>query len=314
MENLNFNLVGVINIRDGVAQIDGLSGCMSGELVLFFICYTFFIFNSKKIKNLFLALPIVSTECSNNRTWAEFFAVVGNQLFSIIGSNKIITIVGTVAIGSVILAPKLLNFFYNNNQLEIIEPIAEHVDPAQIAMDLTAKECLESTQRILDWSSQISFQENIFLGDAMMIQKGSEYARLAHNSGLAGEQLSDQCLCRWHLDETMFTIYGLESDAFFRLDSMKINFEKVQNLLHNIRVEKDYLIKSYEEFLALSGGSETEQTKKVAAAFKDAIASVNSSEKAVENIQFFFEHAFTLVDCITFWAQAAAEVLAKFIW
>jgi hypothetical protein len=113
-----------------------------------------------------------------------------------IESNKIITIVGTVAVGSVILAPKLLNFFYNNNQLEIIEPAIETVDPNKIAMDLGAKECLESTQRILNWSNQINFQENIFLGDAMMIQKGSEYARLAHNSGLAGEQLSDQCLCR----------------------------------------------------------------------------------------------------------------------
>jgi F0F1-type ATP synthase alpha subunit len=65
MENLNFNLGRVISIGDGVAQIDGLSSCMSEELILFFTCYTFFIFNSKKIKNLFLALPIVSTECCN---------------------------------------------------------------------------------------------------------------------------------------------------------------------------------------------------------------------------------------------------------
>lgn len=35
MENLNFNLGRVINIGDGVAQIDGLNGCMSGELILF---------------------------------------------------------------------------------------------------------------------------------------------------------------------------------------------------------------------------------------------------------------------------------------
>jgi F-type H+-transporting ATPase subunit alpha len=35
MENLNFNLGRVISIGDGVAQIDGLSGCMSGELILF---------------------------------------------------------------------------------------------------------------------------------------------------------------------------------------------------------------------------------------------------------------------------------------
>jgi hypothetical protein len=112
----------------------------------------------------------------------------------------------------------------------------------------------------------------------------------------------------------MFTIYGLESDAFFRLDSMKINFEKVQNLLHNIRVEKDYLIKSYQEFLALSKGNETQQTREVAAAFNDAITAVNASEKAVENIQFFFEHAPLLAECITFWAEAAAQVLAKFIW
>ena len=35
MQNLNFNLGRVITIGDGVAQIEGLNSCMSGELVLF---------------------------------------------------------------------------------------------------------------------------------------------------------------------------------------------------------------------------------------------------------------------------------------
>ena len=47
MENLNFSLIRVINIGDGVAQIDGLSGCMSEELIFlcFFNLIHYFFFN-----------------------------------------------------------------------------------------------------------------------------------------------------------------------------------------------------------------------------------------------------------------------------
>ena len=86
----------------------------------------------------------------------------------------------------------------------------------------------------------------------------------------------------------MFNVYGLESDAFFRLDSMKVNFYKVENLLDNIKIEKEHLIKIYSEFLLLSKENKTQQTQKVAAASNNTIAAVNNLENAVENIQFFF--------------------------